>query len=294
MDRLEAMSIFISVVESGSFSKASKKINMPLPTLSRKISELESHLSIRLLNRTTRSLELTEVGQSYLAFCKKIIEDVSEGEKSVSGEYSAPKGKLVITAPAVFGRLHVLPHIYEFLKAYPDIDVQLLLSDRNLDLLEEHIDVAIRIGKLQDSTMMAKKIGEIHKVVCASPEYLKKFGVPRNPKELMGHNCIGIENLKTVDSWSFKFKKTKLTIPIRSRLTVTSVEAGLDSAVSGLGITCILSYQIETLVKEGKLKIILKEYESDSWPVHLVYVSNKNLPRKTRAFLDFVPPRIKI
>ncbi len=294
MDRLEAMSIFVSVVELGSFSGASKKLGMPLPTVSRKVSELEAHLKVRLLNRSTRSLELTDVGKPYFAFCEKILEEVFEGEKTVSGEYSAPKGKLIITAPSVFGRLHALPKISEFLKAYPEIDVQLILSDRNLDLLEEHVDIAIRIGKLPDSTMIAKKIGEIHKVVCASPEYFKKFGTPKTPKELMNHNCISIESLNSLATWSFKLKKSSISVPIRSRLTVTSVEAGLDAAVAGVGIACTLSYQVESLIREGKLKVILKEYKSDVWPVHLVYVSNKNLPRKIKAFLEFVTPRIKI
>lgn len=142
--------------------------------------------------------------------------------------------------------------------------------------------------------MIAKKIGEIRKIVCASPGYLKKFGIPKTPKDLTGHSCISIESLNSPVTWNFKFKKTSISVPIHSRLTVTTVEAGLDAAVAGVGIVGILSYQAESLVREGKLKAILKEYESDAWPVHLLYVPNKNLPRKIKAFLEFVTPRMKI
>lgn len=181
MDRLRAMSVFAQAVESGSFSAAGRRLGMPLPTVSRHIAELEAHLETRLLNRTTRQLTLTDAGRSYLASCKTILEQVDEAERGAAGEFSAPKGELVISAPIVFGRLHMLPIICEFLSAYPDVDVRLSLSDRVVHLMEDHVDLAVRIGALPDSSLIAARAGFIRRVVCASATYLKQHGTPECP-----------------------------------------------------------------------------------------------------------------
>jgi DNA-binding transcriptional LysR family regulator len=293
MDRLESMSILVSVVEHGSLSAASRKLSVPLASVSRKISELEAHLGTKLLNRTTRSLELTDSGRTYLAACTRILEQISEVERIASGEYSAPKGKLLITAPVVFGRLYIVPIVTEFLKLYPEIDVRLLLADRVLDMTEEHIDVAVRMGELPDSTMTAIRIGSIREVVCGSPAYFAKRGTPQTPKDLSKHDCITIDSLSSPASWFFPRGRASVSIPIRSRLTVSTVDAGLDAALSGSGIIRALSYQVARLEKAGKLKVILKDFESEPWPANLIYTGNQIIPLKLRAFLDFTAPRLK-
>ncbi len=293
MNRLESMSLLITVVESGSLSAASRKLRMPLATVSRKISELESHLETRLLIRSTRKLELTDTGRKYVEACRQILEEVEEAERTASGEYAAPRGELVITAPVVFGRLHILPVVAEFLTAFPHINVQLSLTDRFVDLIEEHVDLAVRIGELPDSAMIATKIGVIREVVCGSPGYFTKHGIPKTPKDLSRHACISNRELTLPHSWIFTKGTAISAIPVRSRLIVTTVEAAVDAAVADVGVTRLLSYQIAQYVESGKLKIILREYESPPWPVQLVYLSTRALPLKVRAFLDFATPRLK-
>ena len=293
MNRFESMSVFIAVVEAGSLSAASRKLKMPLPTVSRKVSELESHIKARLLNRSTRKLTLTDAGKTYLASCKRILEDVGEAERAASGEYSAPTGELIITAPIVFGRLHVVPITTQFLKAYPDVQVRLVLGDRSLNLLEDHIDLAVRIGELPDCNLIATRVGMISNVVCASPEYFAKRGTPKRPQDLAKHECITFTGLMSPDFWTFKTDQSELSVPIRSRLVVNTAEAAIDAAVQGAGVTRVLSYQIEKAVQPGMLVSALRKYEPAPVPVSLVYTGQRLLPLKLRAFLDFAAPRIR-
>jgi DNA-binding transcriptional LysR family regulator len=203
MDRLEAMSILIAAVETGSFSAASRNLGVPLPTVSRKIAELEAHLNTRLLVRTTRKLALTDAGVAYLAASKNILEQVGDAERAASGEYVTPKGDLVVAAPIVFGRLHVLPVVTDFLATFPDIRVRMLFSDRNTHLVDDHIDMAVRIGALPDSSMMATRIGSVRRVVCGSPAYFAEHGTPKTPADLTGHACITFDVLAAGTAWIF-------------------------------------------------------------------------------------------
>jgi DNA-binding transcriptional LysR family regulator len=203
MDRLEAMSILLTTVEAGSLSAAARRLGMPLATVSRKVSDLEAHLRSRLFNRTSRRLTLTDGGRSYVEACKRILEEVTEAERAVAGEYSAPKGELIVTAPVVFGRLHVLPVITAFLKAHRDINVRLVLADRIVNLVEDHIDVAVRIGPLSDSGLIATRVGAIRQVVCGSPAYFAARGVPARPADLGAHDCITSDGLMSPDVWRF-------------------------------------------------------------------------------------------
>lgn len=295
MDRLEAMAILVAAVEAGSLSAAGRKLGMPLATVSRKLSDLEAHLGTRLLTRTTRQLTLTDAGRNYIAACKRILEQVSEAERSASGEYRAPRGDLTITAPIVFGRLHVLPVVAAFLKDYPDIDIKLFLADRVMHLLEDHIDVAVRIGVLPDSTLIAKKIGEIHEVICASPAYLAAHGRPQTPADLSKHECVNFESLPSVKNWIFSGdRKTEMSVPARARLCVTTAEAAIDACVAGVGITRVLSYQAEEAVAAGKLEILLRDFEPAPMPIHLVYADQGLLALKVRAFIDFAAPRLRV
>jgi DNA-binding transcriptional LysR family regulator len=293
MDRFEAMSILVCAVEAGSLSAASRQLGMPLPTVSRKIAELEAHLKTRLLTRTSRRLSLTDAGQSYVAACRRILEEVGEAERAASGEYSAPRGDLVITAPLVFGRLHVMPVVTQFLAAYPDINIRMALSDRSVNLVEEHVDLAVRIGTLPDSSLVATRVGTIRRVLCASPAYFARRGTPQSPRDLAAHDCITFDELMAPDRWVFTSGRTDLTVPIRSRLVANTAEAAIDAAVAGVGVTRVLSYQMASALRAGSLALALEEFELAPWPVNLVYPGGRLLPLKLRAFLDFAVPRLK-
>jgi DNA-binding transcriptional LysR family regulator len=293
MDRLEAMSILLAVVEAGSLSAAARRYGIPLATVSRKLSDLETHLGTRLLNRSSRRVSLTDAGRSYVAACKRILEDVEEAERSASGEYSAPKGDLTITAPIVFGRVHVLPIVVEFLAAYPEVDVRIMLTDRVANLLEDPIDLAVRIGELPDSSLVATRVGSIRRVVCGSLAYFAERSMPRAPGELGAHDCITFEGLMSPGAWTFTTGKSDVSVPIHSRLTVNTAEAAIDAAIAGLGVTRVLSYQIAHAVRAGTLAVVLQEFEPAPWSVSLVYAGQGLLPQKLRAFLDFAAPRLK-
>jgi len=293
VDRLASMSVLVAVAECGSLSAASRRLGLPLATVGRRISDLETRLKTRLFDRDSRTLTLTIAGQAYLAACKRILEDVTEAERAASGEYTAPKGQLLITAPIVFGRTHILPIAIEFLKAYPDVDIRLVLADRVLNLLEDHLDLAVRIGVLPDSSLVAHKVGQIRHVVCASPAYLAKRGVPESPEQLASHDCITFDGLTSSDRWSFVTDKSETWISIHSRLVVNTAEAAIDAAIGGIGVTRVLSYTVAEAVKAGTLVIVLKNFEPAPWPISLVRRGQQPLPLKLRAFLDFASPRLK-
>lgn len=293
MDRLDSMSVLLSVVEAGSLSAAARKLGKPLTTISRKVSDLERHLGARLLNRSNRNLDLTDAGRSYVAACKRILDEVQEVERAASGEYSSPKGELVITAPVVFGRLHVLPIIVAFLTEYPEVDIRMVLADRVVSLRDDHIDLAVRIGALPDSSLVATRLGKTGLVVCASPAYFSKRGRPEIPGELASHTCINFENLAGPDNWLFKSDHSDLVVGIQSRLTVNTAEAAIDAAVAGLGLTRVFSYQIAEAQDAGLLQVILTDFERAPSPVSLVYAGQGQLPQKLRAFLDFAAPRLR-
>jgi DNA-binding transcriptional LysR family regulator len=293
VDRLEAMSLLVAAVEAGSFTAASRKLGVPLPTISRKVAELEARLKARLLIRTTRKLTLTDAGAAYLSASKNILEQVAEAERAAAGEYLSPRGDLAIAAPIVFGRLHVLPIVSDFLSEFPDINVQLVLSDRNADLVGDQIDMAVRIGALNDSSMIASRAGFVRRVVCASADFLKGHGTPKSPNGLAALPCITF-GTSAVTAWPFAPKRRAVTsIPIRARLSVNTAEAALDAALAGIGLTQVLSYQAAGAVKEKRLKVVLKEFELEPLPVHLVYPAQAQPPLKLRRFFEFALPRLK-
>ncbi len=296
MDRLAAMTVFVEAVDQGSLSAAGRTLGLPLATVSRRLSELEAHIGTRLLTRSTRQLALTDAGLAYLAACRRILEEVGDAEREAAGEYSAPRGELVITAPVVFGRMHVLPLVTDFLRQYPDVHVRLVLGDRALNLLDEHVDLAVRIGALPDSSLIALRVGEVRRVVCASPDYFAERGVPAHPDDLVGHDGVIFDGLPSPLSWVFRVKRAEpaeVMVPIRSRLTVNSANAAIDAAIAGLGVTRVLSYQIADAQRSGALQIVLQDYEPPPWPVQLVYARQGRLPVKLRAFLDAVAPALR-
>lgn len=293
MNRLDAMSILVAVVDAGSLSGAARLLDMPLTTVSRKVAELEAHLNTRLLHRTTRQLSLSEAGISYVAACRRILEEIGEAERAATGEYASPKGELVVTAPELFGRLHVVPVVAEFLAHYPEIGISLVLTDRVVHLMDEHADAAIRIGQLPDSTLMATAVGAVRRVVCASPAYLAAHGVPARPQDLAAHACVTFEVLASMRAWVFGSGKSALSVPVRSRLTVNTAPAAIAAATLGVGLIRVLSYQVADAVRAKSLKIVLEKFESAPLPVSLVHTGQAPLPLKLRAFLDFVTPRLR-
>lgn len=293
MDRLDAMALLVTVVEAGSLSAAGRRLGIPLATVSRRISDLEAHLRTQLLVRSTRRLDLTDSGRAYLAASRRILDQVQEAERVASGEYNAPRGDLIVTAPIVFGRLHVLPAAVEFLKAYPAVDIRLALSDRTLDLVGEHVDLAVRIGPLADSGLRATRIGEIRRVVCASPHYLAERGTPRSVADLQGHCRVVFSGATEFGIWNFGAGADEATSRFRPRLAVNTAEAAIDAAISGFGITRVLSYQVAQALKAGHLVRLLEPLEPPPLPVTLVYANQRLLPLKLRAFLDFAAPRLR-
>jgi DNA-binding transcriptional LysR family regulator len=293
MDRLEAMKILVAAVETGSFSAASRKLGVPLPTVSRKVADLETHLDARLLVRTTRKLALTDAGTVYLAASRKILEQVTDAERAVAGEYLTPRGDLAIAAPIVFGRLHVLPIVNAFLADFPDINVQLVLSDRNADLVGDQLDMAVRLGRLSDSAMLGTRVGSVRHVVCASPDFLAAHGTPKAPDDLVSLPCITFGTIAAT-SWTFASKRRAgRSVPVRSRLVVNTAEAAIDAAMAGVGIARVLSYQAASAVAEQRLRIVLANHEPEPLPVHLLYPAQTNPPLKLRRFIEFAAPRLK-
>tara|TARA_R110000868_G_scaffold129885_5_gene339173 strand:+ start:639 stop:1550 length:912 start_codon:yes stop_codon:yes gene_type:complete len=295
MDRLEAMSILLTVVETGSLSGAGRKLRIPLPTVSRKISELEKHLNAQLLIRSTRKLMLTSAGASYIAASKRILEQVNDAESAAAGEFVSARGELVITAPIMFGRLHVLPIINAFLAAFPDINIRLVLSDRNVHLIDDQVDVALRIGALLDSSMVATRVGTVRRVICGSPAYFAAHGRPRKPEDLTSHAAVTFDMMGSASSWDFTVSGSRQaqSVPIHSRLAINTAEAAVDAAIAGVGVTRVLSYQSSQAVKDGRLDIVLARFEPDPMPVNLVHAGQSLQPLKMRAFLDFVVPRLR-
>jgi DNA-binding transcriptional LysR family regulator len=294
MDRFDAMSVFAAIVDGGSLSAAGRRLNVPLATVSRKLADLEAHLKTRLITRSTRKLVLTDAGRDYLDACRQILEQVDEAERAASGAYAKVKGQLVVAAPVVFGRLHVVPVAAAFLEAHPEVDIQLRLGDRNVNLIEEHVDVALRIGALPDSNLVATQVGTIRRVVCASPTYLQRFGTPQSLSDLAAHRCITFDGLEAASAWVFSGADgQKHRARVHSRMTVSTADAAIEAAVLGLGLTRVLSYQVAGALQGGRLVRVLIDQESPAVPASLIYLGQGRLPMKTRAFIDFAAGRLR-
>jgi len=293
MDRFESMSVVLAVAEAGSLSAAARLQKLPLASVSRKVSELETHLRTKLFNRSSRALVPTDAGLNYIAAAKRILADIAEAERVASGEYTTPRGDLSVSTLVALGRLCLQPILAEFLVAFPEVDVQLHLQDRTVDLLEEHIDVALRIGDLADSSLIAVRVGEIHRVACASPAYLKSRGTPKSPDDLSAHDCISYPPMQSPGTWRFRRDRTEYVVPVRSRFIASNLESACDAARAGLGITVAFSYLLAEPIKSGWLLPVLQDFQPPPQPVSLVYSPNRFMPAKLRAFLDFAVPRLK-
>jgi DNA-binding transcriptional LysR family regulator len=295
MDRYEAMALFVAVTERGSLSAASRALEVPLATLSRKVTDLESLLGARLLIRTTRKLTLTDAGVAYLAAARRILEQVEDAEREAAGEFSEPKGELVITAPMLFGKLHVLPVVADFLALFAQISIRLVLADRNVHLIDDHVDMAVRIGKLPDSTLVATRIGTMRTVICASSALLASHGTPNTPSDLLRFPSVVVDTPMPSSGWQFKAPDSSTTLEIQPhpRLWLTTTEAAAQAAIRSVGVTRLFYYQVAEAIEAGTLQIILEAFEPEPAPVNLVHPSRGQMPLKMRRFLDFAAPRLR-
>ena len=303
MDRLHLMGVYVAVAEEQGFAAAARKLHISPPAVTRAIAALEEHVKVKLLNRTTRHVRTTEAGQRYLDDARRILADADAADEAAAGINTEPRGHLTVTAPVLFGRMFVIPGIVEYLKRYPDTQIGAQFMDRNVNLLEEGIDVGIRIGELPDSSMRALSVGSIRLVLCASPDYLQQHNLPRKPDELLKHTIIASSAGNNAIGWRFNTRNGKQTtkgktleektLRIKPRLTVTTNDAAIDAAVRGFGITRLLSYQIAPQLASGKLKIILSEYEPSPRPIHIVHREGRYTSSRTRAFIDLMAEQLR-
>ncbi|MBB5460628.1 LysR family transcriptional regulator [Paraburkholderia sp. Cpub6] len=288
------MEMLLTAVDRGSLSAAARELKIPVSTLTRKVADLEELLGTRLLIRTTRKLTLTDAGMSYVAAARRILDLVREQEHEATGEFATAKGELVVTAPMQLGRLHVLPVINQFLAQYPDITVRLLLSDRNIDLIDSHADLALRIGELADSSMIATRIGSLRPIVCASPAFLANHTPPREPDDLVKYSCV-VFNSPYLSPWRFRLPATSkiYVLGVKPRLEVTTPDAAVSAAVDNAGITYVFEHDADEALRNGQLEILLPQFEIEPVPVHLVHVSRNLMAIKLRHFIDFAAPKLR-
>jgi DNA-binding transcriptional LysR family regulator len=293
VDQLEAMRVFVAVAKAGSLSSAGRALGLPVATVSRRLAALEAHLGARLLSRTTRRTALTEGGRRYLDACRRVLAEVDDADRSLAGELRELRGVLAVTAPVVFGRLHVLPVVAEFLRAHPRVDVRLVLSDRNAEMIDEGIDVAVRIGSLPDSSLVATRAGSVRLVACASPAYLRERGRPSRPEDLAAHDCVTLTMLASPERWSFPGRRGMRSVAVRSRLGVTTAEAAIDAAAEGLGVTRVLSYQAAAAIAAGRLVPVLERFEPAPVPVSVLHREGRAPSPKLRAFVGLAARRLR-
>lgn len=293
MDKLRAMATFVHIVEAGSLTAAAERLHTSLTSVVRSLAALEQALGARLLNRTTRRSTLTDEGREYFERCRRLLAEVEEAEAALSARQARPAGRLAVTAPVMFGRLHVGPVLTDFLAAYPEVRAELLLLDRPVDLLEEGIDAAIRIGPLPESSLVAIPLGTTRRVVCASPDYLARHGTPDRPAELSGHSCIRFTGVTPGTEWEFGRDGKTLRVGVTDTFATNQIDAALDACTKGLGCGRFLAYQVRDLLAAARLVRILPDYEPDSIPVNLVYPHSRLLSPRLRAFVDWAVARLR-
>ena len=288
MDVMHSMAVFRRVVEAKNFSAVARETNMSQSTVSKHIAALEERLGTKLLNRSTRSLKLTEAGKEYYHHCIRILNDFQEAEASVGKGKINPTGILRMSTSATFGRTYLLPHLKQFFESYPDINIDLLFDDDYVDLVKEGIDLAIRIGPLADSTLIARKIGSSPRVVVASPEYLVKHGRPRKPVDLMKHSCLIYTLQKSPDLWYFNStQEGDESIRVSGRLKASSPDAVCDATIEGLGISIVCEWHARKYIKTGALKVILPDYRPTTYDIHAVYPERRFVPQKVKRMIEF-------
>ena len=293
MDKLRAMETFVRIVDGGSLTAAADTLNSSLPSVVRSLAALEAELDVRLLNRTTRRIGLTDEGREYYERCKRVLADVDAAEASLSARRIAPKGRLHLTAPVLFGRLHVAPIVTSFIVRHPALQVEMLMLDRVVDLVEEGIDAGVRIGRLPDSSLVAVPVGHTRRVVCASPAYLKRAGTPKTPADLAAHRCVTSKGLAAKLEWTFASGTDISKLPVNPAFSSNQVETALDACVRGIGLGQFLSYQVQGFFDDGRLKRVLADAEPPPTPIHVIYPHARLLSANVRAFVDWTVPRLR-
>ena len=287
------MKTFVAVVESGGFTAAARKLDVSLSVVSRIVTELEAHLGVRLLTRTTRVVRPTDTGAAYFENCKRILGEIEEADLAAAGTHAAPRGSLVVTAPVLFGARHVTPIVVEYLQRYPEVDVHCVLVDRNINFIDEGVDVGIRIGELPSSTLQAILVGRVRRVVCAAPAYLQRHGLPRNLDDLQRHTLIQTTGVNTLPEWRFMEQGEPRPLRIAPRLATSTNDSAISAAVAGLGLARVLSYQVASELHDGRLRVVLAEYEPPPVPIHVIHREGRHAMRKVRAFLDLAIDRLR-
>ncbi len=293
MDKFDAMRIFVEVAEANSFVAASRKLDLSAPAVTRAIARLEKVLGVQLFNRTTRHIRLTDTGARFFDDAKRILEDLEQAEAMANGSYIQPKGELTITAPVLFGQMHITPILTEYLQANPAVTANALFFDRISNLIDEGMDIAIRIGPLKDSSLYATRVGHVQRIVCASPEYLKEYGTPEHPSELTEHRIIQATTVEPSTSWRFSSPKGKVSVKVTPRMNCCQNGAAICAASHGFGITRLMSYQVGEELKAGVLQRILKDFEMDPLPVNIVYLGGQKANAKIRSFIDLAVERLR-
>ena len=296
IDRLDTMQVFLAALDEGSLAAAGRRLGRSPAAVTRAIAFLESHIGTKLMQRSTRKLHLTEAGERYASVCRRVLNDLKEVDMSVANDHAAPHGQLTITAPVMFGTWIHRPIVGAFLRAYPAVQIRLLLLDRLVSLVDEGVDVALRIAPLPDSSLIAMRVGEVRRVLCASPDYLARKPPISKPADIAGHDCIAIAPSSPNEIWSFPPSsegRIARAVRVKPRLMVNADQAAVNAALDGEGIVRILSYKIDHEVRQGRLVVLLPEYEPPTLPVHLVTPEDRLSIAKVRAFVDFTLPRLK-
>jgi DNA-binding transcriptional LysR family regulator len=293
MDRFHLMSVFVAVAEAESFVGAARRLGMSPPAVTRAVASLESHLGAKLLTRTTRHVRATDAGLRYLASARRILAEADEVDEAAAGVHAAPRGQLAVTAPVLFGSLYVMPGIVEYLRRYADVSVSVLLLDRIVNLVEEGLDVGVRIGELPDSTLHAIPVGFVRRIVCAAPAYLKKYGTPATPQDLARHTVIAASPVSPIPEWRFGSGKKRVAVKVKARLTVSNNDAAINAALQGFGVTRLMSYQVASQLQARRLKRVLGEYEPPPLPIHVLHHEGRQASAKVRSFVDLLVARLR-
>jgi DNA-binding transcriptional LysR family regulator len=288
MDRIDAMQALVAVADLRGFAPAARKLGLSPSGVTRLIAALEDRVGARLLQRTTRSVTLTDAGARYLERIRRILADVEEAEGAVEGERTRPSGRLAVSAPVGFGRLHVSPVMSAYLKRYPQVSGELRLSDRMINLVEDGVDLAVRIGHLSDSSLVARHVGEMRRIVVASNNYLRQHGEPNTPQAVASHETIQFGAMTTPPDWRFVEDGQEIRVACTPRLTTNSADAALDYAEQDGGLTRVMAYQAAAALKRGRLRIVLAKFEAPPLPIHIVYPTSRLLSAKVRSFIDLV------
>lgn len=293
MDRLEAMKTFVAVVECGGFASAARKLRLSPPVVTRAVADLEERLGLRLLTRTSRVVRVTEAGSRYAADCRRILAEIDAAEDSVIGSHGEPRGTLTLTAPVLFGHLYVTPVVASYLQRHPETDAQCWFVDRIVNILEEGIDVAVRISELPDSSLQATRVGWVRRVLVASPAYIEKHGEPRTPADLERHTLISSTGITPSPEWRFGRGRDQQVVRVHPRMRTTTNDSAITAAAAGLGIARLLSYPVAQHLRSGALKVVLERFEQAPVPIHVVHHQGKKPSRKVKAFLEMIVDALK-